>query len=361
MIHTMNKARKNILVIKLRYIGDVLLTTPVFETLRSNYPGARIVALVNKGTEAMLADNPAVDEVLVLERHSNRLIDFMAQLRLIGKLRTYHFDYTLELTNSDRGALLSFLSGARRRLGFSSGKKVKKIDRHLLFTDLVVTDGTQHIVEYHLTMARYLKCAVDKRDLHLYWKEEEEASCRKILKQEDFSLDERFVVMHPFSQAQFKAWHVNRYAAACDYLYDTWDIKTVLVCGNDKSELDFLEKIMAQCKRLPIQLGSKITLKQLAVLMSHAVLFVGVDSGPMHIATAVKTPVVALFGPSRKFRWGPWGDSNTVIQKNWDCVPCGKKGCNGQGVSKCLEELTIGEVINVLDSTLRSRTIIQSE
>jgi heptosyltransferase-3 len=357
----MNKARKNILVIKLRYIGDVLLTTPVFEALRSNYPEAHIVALVNKGTEAMLADNPAVDDVLVLERRSNRIIDFMTQLRLIGKLRTYHFDYALELTNSDRGALLSFLSGARRRLGFRPRTKMKRINRRLLLTDLVRADGTQHIVEYHLTMARHLKCSVDTQDLHLYWKEEEEASCRKILKEKGLSLDERFVVMHPFSQAQFKAWHVDSYAAACDYLYDMWGIKTVLVCGNDKSELDFLEKIMAQCKRLPIYLGSKTTLKQLAALMSHAVLFFGVDSGPMHIATAVKTPVVALFGPSRKFRWGPWGDNNTVIQKSWDCVPCGKKGCNGQGVSKCLEELTIGEVINVLDSTLRSRTKIQSE
>jgi heptosyltransferase-3 len=357
----MNKGRKNILVIKLRYIGDVLLTTPVFEALRSNYPEARIVALVNKGTETMLAGNPAVDDVLVLERHSNRIIDFMAQLRLVGKLRRYHFDYALELTNSDRGAVLSFLSGAIRRLGFRPRKKMKRINRRLLLTDLVRADGTQHIVEYHLTMARHLKCAVDTRDLHLYWKEEEEAYCRKILKQEDFSLDERFVVMHPFSQALYKAWHVDKYAAACDYLYDTWGIKTVLVCGNDKSELDYLEKIMAQCKHLPIHLGSKITLKQLTALMSHAVLFVGVDSGPMHIATAVKTPVVALFGPSRKFRWGPWGDDHTVIQKSWDCVPCGKKGCNGGGVSKCLEQLTIEEVVPVLDTALHSRMRKQSE
>lgn len=356
----MSKVRKNILVIKLRYIGDVLLTTPVFETLRSNYPEARIVALVNKGTESMITDNPAVDDVLVLERHSNRIIDLLGQLRLISKLRACHFDYALELTNSDRGTVLSFLSGATRRLGFMPRTRVKRINRRLLLTDLVRTDGTQHIVDYHLTMARHLQCTVDNRNLHLYWKEEEEATLRKILKKQDLFLDERFVVMHPFSQARFKSWNVDSYAAVCDYLYDTWGIKTVLVCGNDKNELDFLGKIMAQCKCPPIHLGSKITLKQLAALVSHAVLFIGIDSGPMHIATAVKTPVIAVFGPSRKFRWGPWGD-HVVIQKSWQCVPCGKKGCNGKGVSKCLEQLTLEEVMPVLDSVLCSHTIKQSE
>ncbi len=351
----MKTAENNILVIKLRYIGDVLLTTPVFEALRSNYPEARIVALVNKGTEAVLTDNPAIDEVLTLERHVNRINDLMIQLRLVRRLRSYHFNYALELTNSDRGAMLSFLSGADKRIGYRPRDKMKRINRRFLLTDLVSADGRQHIVEYHLAMLRPLDCAVKTRQLRLYWKDADEAGLKHVFETDKISVDGQFVVMHPFSRVPSKAWRADNYAAVCDHLYETWGIRTILVCGNDNSEKNFLEKIKTRCQCSPVHLGAKLTLKQLAVLVSRAILFFGIDSGPMHIAMAVNTPVIALFGPSRKFRWGPWGDNHQVIQKSWPCVPCGKKGCDGRGVSNCLEELTIDEVVPVLDAALRSR------
>ena len=343
----------NILVIKLKYLGDVLVTTPVFEALRYCYPRASISALVNKGTEEMLTQNPFLDNVFTLDESTNPVAGLIKYLQLIQRLRRMSVDIALELTNSDRGAILAFLSCAKRRLGFQSKKK-KMLDRHLIFTDLITVQGAMHIVDYHLEMVKYLGCAFTKKELSLYWSQEEESTCIHILKDHGFSLKKKFVVLHPISRARYKAWHLDGYAAVCDYLKRDCDTQTILVCSNNEDERHFIHGIVKISKTEPLNLGGQLSLKQLAILISHAKLFIGIDSAPMHIATAVKTPVVAIFGPSRQFRWGPWGSGNTVIQKSWDCVPCGKEGCKGEGRSKCLDDLSIEEVISVVGSKMDS-------
>lgn len=347
----MHDGIKNILVIKLRYLGDVLVITPVFDALRYSYPKAFISALVNKGTETMLTQNPAIDAVLVLERSANPVLDLIKHLQLIRKLRMFDFDLALELTNNDRGAILGFLSGAKRRLGFRS-RRMKKLDRHLLFTDLVTAQGSRHIVDYNLEMIEYLGCTFPEKGLSLYWTKEEESTCWQILRENGLSPNQSFVVLHPISQARYNAWHLDGYVAICDYLQKECGIQTILVCDNNTDERHFVNRIVQMSKSAPIDLGGQLSLKHLAALLSHAKLFIGIDSGPMHMAAAVKTPVVAIFGPSRQFRWGPWGEGHTVIQKSWKCVPCGKKGCNGEGRSRCLDELSIEEVIPVIESRI---------
>ena len=99
----------------------------------------------------------------------------------------------------------------------------------------------------------------------------------------------------------------------------------------------------------PINLVGRLSLKELGALIAQARFFFGVDSAPMHLAAAVDTPAVALFGPSGVFNWGPWGEGHLVIQKDWDCVPCGRDGCEGSKVSRCLMELAPEEVLRRLE------------
>ena len=346
----MHKDIDNILVIKLRHIGDVILTIPVFEALRYNYPEAFIAALVNENAAPVLEQNPSINRVLTLPRSSNRVQNFRGQLELIHELRKLRFDLVLDLSRSDRGAFFSFVTGARNRLGFKS-RNTKKVDRHLLFTELVISRGKQHIVDYHLEMIKQLKLEIPGKDLAIYWNKSEEDMCRRILGENGISLNENFVVLHPFSRDKHKAWRVDGYAKICDYICERWGIRTILIGGSDELERSLVNKIAMTAKNSSVNLGGQLSLKQLAVALSRAVLFVGIDSGPMHIAAAVSTPVVAIFGPSRWFRWGPWGDNHTVIQKSWDCVPCAKKGCNDDGgVSRCLDELTAEEVLPIINT-----------
>ncbi|MBN2538673.1 MAG: putative lipopolysaccharide heptosyltransferase III [Deltaproteobacteria bacterium] len=343
----------NILVIKLRHIGDVILTIPVFEALRYNYPDAFIAALVNEEAGPVLEHNPSVNRVFTLQRSSHPVHSFRRQLELMYGLRKQRFDLVLELSKNDRGAFYSFVTGAEKRLGFKS-RKGKRVDRQLLFTDLVTPSGTQHIVDYHLEMIEKLALNVPGKDLALYWDQSEEDMCGRILEEEGIFSDDQFIVLHPFSRDRHKSWHVDSYAKICDYMSEQWGVRTVLIGGSDEMERSLVDRVAVTAKSSPINLGGRLSLKHLAAVSSRALLFVGIDSGPMHVASAVGTPVVAIFGPSRRFRWGPWGEGHEVIQKDWPCVPCGKKGCDGTGRSRCLDELSVEEVTAVLEPRMKS-------
>ncbi|OPY90338.1 MAG: Lipopolysaccharide core heptosyltransferase RfaQ [Syntrophus sp. PtaU1.Bin208] len=350
-----------ILVIKLRYLGDVLLTTPVFEALRVRYPDAFIAAVVNRGTEDMLSGNPAIDKIFKVERDSRPLKDLQKQLSLIREIRNFKFDVVLELTHNSRAAILAFLSGAKKRLGYKPKKK-KGFRRTLLLTDLVTVGKKLHVIDRHLEMAKSLGCSFLPTKPALYWSPQDQNACEDILKSNGVSGDLPYVVVHPSSTAIHKVWSAEGYAALCDYLAEKKAIRTILICGKDEAEFRLNGKICDLAKRPPLNLGGKLSLKQTAALLSKALLFIGIDSGPMHMAAAVGTPVLAIFGPSRPWRWGPWGEGQVVVQKNWDCVPCGKKGCrNDGGESRCLMELTPDEVLlpveRKLDQISRQRAL----
>ena len=234
---------KNILVIKLRYLGDVVVTTPVFKELRYHYPKAFIAALVNKGTEAMLTQNPDIDKLLVLERYKNPVLNFIKQIGLINILRELHFDLVLELTANDRGAFLGFMSGAKRRVGFKPAK-MKKLDRHLLFTDLITPNEKEHIIEHHLRMIKYLGYIPLRKDLALYWSKEDETDCNQVLRKKGLSLNDHFVVLHPILQARFRAWRIEGYAAICDYLQKKYSRNCKIVGKEGNLEWDFNENIV---------------------------------------------------------------------------------------------------------------------
>jgi len=341
-----------ILVIKLRYLGDVLLTTPVFDALRSRYPEAFIAAVVNKGTEDMLTKNPAIDHIFTLERDSRLFSDLQKQFKLIKEIRNRHFDIVLELTHNDRAAVLACLSGARRRFSYSSRKK-KRLHRRLLLTDLIPVSRNFHVIDKHLEMAKALDCSFLPTKPSLYWSPQDQTACEEILKRNGVSEELPYVVLHPSSTAIHKVWTVEGYAALCDYLADKKAVQTILICGKDEVEDRLNREICDRAKSTPLNLGGKLSLKQTAVLLSKALLFIGIDSGPMHMAAAVDTPVLAIFGPSRSWRWGPWGKGQVIVQKKWDCVPCGKKGCrNDGGESRCLMGLSIEEVLPAVEGKL---------
>lgn len=219
---------------------------------------------------------------------------------------------------------------------------------------MIEVENNLHIAKKNLEMAKALECSLPNIKPVLYWKMQDQAACQQVLKNNDISEDVPYVVLHPSSSALHKAWTVECYAALCGYLRDRWAVRTILISGKDPEELRQNQEICALAKSYPLNLGGQLSLKQTAALLSKAKLFIGIDSGPMHMATAVNTPVVAIFGPSRAWRWGPLGDGHVVIQKDWACVPCGKKGCEGSGKSRCLDELSLEEVTAILEPKLKS-------
>ncbi len=332
---------KRILVIKLKQPGDVLVSTPVIAALKEAWPDCHLTYLVPKGTEAMVADHPGLDGLLVVDR---RGATWRETLRFIRKLRQAHFDLVLELSGGDRGAIYAFLTGARERLGFEHPRQ-PFWQRHACFTRLLPRPPVKmHLVEQNLAAVRALGISPVNPHLQFFWDDQVEQRVRGLLA--SLGLAERpFVVVHPGAGWRFKCWTPSGYARVIEAFEQEWNLPVVLTGTKATHEQDLLAAVLQECRAGPINLVGRLGLKELGALIARARLFFGMDSAPMHLAAAVNTPAVALFGPSGVFNWGPWGEDHLVIKKDWECLPCGKDGCHGSKISRCLVELTPEEVL----------------
>lgn len=357
---------KKILVIKLRHIGDVLLTTPVFKALKENFPNSFVAALVNKGTEAVLERNPYIDEIITYDREIKKMPIFKRyaeEIRFLLQIGKMNFDTTIDLTGGDRAAFISFFSGAKKRIGIKSrGFKGKRY----LYTDIFEIDGQKHTVLQNLDVLEKAGLKVGKPEVTLVVTEEEKKWAEKLI----FGCSSRVVHIHPTSRWLFKCWK-DEYMAETIKWFLTSGWKVVLTSSSEEKELKKIKSILS-C--IPskfinesnlINLAGRLTLRQLIAVSSVCDLYFGIDTAPMHIAAALGKPVVALFGPSGAFHWGPWDNKanekpyperngiqrfgkHTVIQRNWQCIPCGQDGCHGSKISNCLFDIKPEEVIEIL-------------
>ena len=323
---------KNILIIKLRYIGDVILSLPTLKMLREHYPGARLVCLVNPGTQEVLTHNPHVDEVLVMARGSLR-----EQIEFLLELRNHHFDCVIDLTDGDRSAFLSWFSGAPRRIGFNRENRW----RGMLYSDCVdgEPDGDRHMVVHHAQALRPLGVTSLPFDPTIDVPEEYSANVRTKLERLGlFHLP--WVMMHTTARYWFKAWPIERFALLINKI-QAKGIPIVLVGHSaDFNEASFLQ---AEAKESLISLVGETSLLELSGFMKNASLFVGNDTGLMHMAAAVGCPVVALFGPTDPDVWGPRGPKVRTIYKGLDCRACFHPGCS-RGEESCMNQISVDEV-----------------
>ncbi len=375
--HNVNR----ILVIKLRHIGDVLMTVPVFRALKQTFPSARTTALVNAGSEEVLKGSAYVDEILVFDRAIKRLpvlTRYKREADFLAQVRKNRFDMAIDLTGGDRAALLSYLSGARYRTGWESKKGF--IGKKRLYTHLSRPDGSKHIVLQNMDAVRPFGIYAEDLSIDFYIPDADRIHIRKILGPEDQKelKNGGIVHVHPTSRWLFKCWDDRSMAEIIRWLLDR-GMRVAVTSSLVQNELEKTRGILSIVgpHHGLVDLCGATTIKQLAALSEIADLFFGVDSAPMHIAASVGTPVVALFGPSGAFNWGPWDNIessklkgglagapypgrsgiqtfgiHTVIQEERECIPCGSDGCDGSKASKCLEEIKPATVKEILSERL---------
>lgn len=334
------KAISKILIIKLRYIGDVLLSTPVAANLRHHFPASYIAMVVNRGTEEVLRYNPHLNAVISLDRSKikgNLVNRMQSVLNYISRIRKEKFDLVVDLTDGDRGAILSFLSGAPLRVGYNAEGKI----RGRLYTRIVHPLGSLiHNVEYQLEAVRAIGLPIHSKRLELRWGEEEDRSVQKWLMTKGLA-DHPFVTAHPGARWWFKQWPLDRFAFLAESLREQFGLETVFLVGEkEQEELKEIQRYM----RRPFIVAEGLTLLQLTALIQRSRLFVGNDNGPMHIAAAVGTPVVALFGSSDPKVWGPWGEGHAILYKGVSCSPCTHTGCD-MGDLNCMRQISVSEVV----------------
>lgn len=362
---------KKILVIKLRHIGDVLLTVPAIRALKENFPEASVTALVNSGTEDMLTLNPLLDGIVCYDRAVKKMPAhrrLAAEFKFIGGLRRSGFDMTVDLTGGDRPALIGFLTGAKHRLGYDPAGR-GFAGKRLLYTHLADRPSLRtHAIMRDLGLLREFGIDTDYLAVDIHTLREDDEFVLRELEARGLKKGGRYAHIHPTSRWLFKCWTDKGMACVMDRINGE-GLKAVITSGPDQRELEKVRSIISLMKTAPVDLSGRLKLKHLASLSRGAEFFLGVDSAPMHIAAAAGARVIGIFGPSGAFDWGPWDNAavtkngvkcvekgyacspyprkggvqrfgaNIVIQKDWDCIPCGKDGCGGSKKSDCLDRI----------------------
>jgi heptosyltransferase-3 len=334
------KGVQKILVIKLRQLGDVLLTGPVFNTLRRRFEGAEIHAYVYIEAFPMLEGHPGVDQLIGYDRGWKKRglwKRVKEEWRLWRKLRKGGYDLVINLTEGDRGALAARASKAGVRVGFQPKGRWQKG----LYTHVVKhCPSLRHTVERNLDALRRIGIFPE-------WEERE-----LFLKVPESKIQGPYVVIHPTSRWRFKSLPVEKMRELAEELIRRGK-RLVFTSGPEPTEIEMVKEITRGLD--VIDLSGQISLKELGGLIGGSEFLVCVDSVPFHMANALKKEVVAIFGPTSEVTWGPWRNEGArIVAQNLSCRPCYQDGCGGSKRSDCLATLPVEAILGAIQTLPQS-------
>lgn len=343
-----------VLVVKLRHHGDVLVTSPVFSVLKAHHPHLQIDALIYKETEEMLSLHPSLDRLFTIDRSwKKRGVKYQLaqEWALFQALKDRKYDLLILLTEQWRGLILKHLLKIPFAVVANYRRRQNRFWRSS-FTHLYPHTPNRHKVEFHLDALRVLGLhpqAAEKK-LSLVVSAEDRRKVDSLLEENGVHGD--FILLHPASRWFYKCWEIDKYAALIDNLRSKG--YCVVISGAPSPvEYQFISGIKAKARSEVIDVSGKLTLKQLAGLIERATCFVGVDSGPMHIAAAMGTPIVALFGPGNQAVWRPWCDHYEIVSTKPPCQPCSQRGCANSEFSQCVADIEVQDVLAAIERMLR--------
>jgi heptosyltransferase-2 len=337
----------NILVMRYRFIGDTVLTVPFLRNLRRAEPKAFIAWMVAPGSSDVVKGIPYVDEMITWDpvtihadsRGTHRTL--AAKLAFLRDLRRRRFDKIYVLKRSLSSAVLAWLSGAPRRIGFDTE------GRGVLLTTRVPYRHDQHEVENFLDVLRADGVKVEDDFLEIWTRPEEEERVARILADRGVAPAEQLAVIHPFSAVQERSWPLENFAELTVRIRKETGYQPVVVGGT--GDIDRFQRTRHLFRDGIVDLVGKCDLRDTIALLKRSALFVGNDSGIMHLAAAAGTPLVALFGPQSPVKFGPWSKKAKVIYKGFPCSPCRQKFFSECVPSprqrpECMETISVEEV-----------------
>ncbi len=293
----------------MRFHGDMLLTTPVISTLKQNYPNAEIDVLLYQDTMPILSVNSDIHALYGIKNKKNhgfsKIYNFLS---LLLKLRRNTYDLVVNLTDQWIIAILVRSISAPVKLSqLIYGRKSKYWNNS--FTHLVLAQG-ENIVTKNLSILNPLGLTkIYNKTTMSYRKQDWETIKKKLFL---LGIRSNYVVIQPTARQFFKCWDDKKFSQVIDSL-SSRGYKVVLTSSPCKADINIINHIVSHCKMKPIiKLAGKTSFPELGALIAHAVLFIGVDSAPIHIAAAVNTPIICLFGATNHIAWRPW--SKNVVQ-----------------------------------------------
>ncbi len=293
----------NVLLIQLKRIGDLVLTVPAIAALRKDFPEARISLAVAHSSRELLPAIPGLDRTFVARGRVSDAAQWVA-------LATAKFDYCLDFSRTDRSAFLTLLSGAQKRISYDTIRREPL--RQLSYNEFVPSRVLfMHTVDHHLALLAPLGVHHAAGSIHLAVPPSFKTRAAAVIAQEN--LGDNFVIIHPGSARAEKFWVARRWAEVANEIPDQ-TTRIVLTGGKSRMEKEHVARIKSHLRRPVIDLSGQLDLLTLSALIERARLLLTIDSAPMHLAGALGTPQVALFGPTNPFHWHPRGTPAIVLR-----------------------------------------------
>ncbi len=333
MIITKNP--ENILIIRLSAIGDVVNVLPALSLLRSHFPTSRITWLVEDKASGILTGHPDIDEVIVYPRKKwqSEILKIDKSLNIISetlsfykRLRGNHYDLVIDFQGNLKSAVMNLITGSRKRLGF--GKGHCKEFNYLSTQYHAYPVGREiHRIDKNLSLLKEL--GIETRYLRPELpatKEDEEYISKFINNSANPSLP--IIIIHPGTSkfGSFKQWSPTNYTLLADMILEKYEANIIFTWG--PGEFGVVKEILKNMKHMAIPACETDSIKQLTELIKRATLFIGGDTGPLHIASIMNIPIVGIYGPKDPTIYGPYNGKAIVIKKDVPCSPCKKRTCD---------------------------------
>jgi len=345
-----NTQYRRILITRMRFIGDIVLTTPVIRSVRTACPDARIAYMGERNAVALLEQNPFLDEIIPYDYARPAVLE---QARVAFQLKGKRFDLAVDLFGNPRSALLTRLSGARVRVG------PDRRERGRLYTIRVTDDGREKTaVEFHnqYIAAAGIPPVASKPELFLTDEEKRDAaSYLRWVCGDGKPMDpgRPVVGIHPGATWPAKKWLPERFAELADTLRAKLGAIVIITAGPGDAET--VAAVRARSVSAPFALAV-LPLRQLAAVISRCSIFVSNDAGPMHVAAALGVPTIGLFGPGEESIWFPYDRraGHAPLRRDVPCHPCHLDFCNreGEGYMECMKLLGVADVFTAVERAL---------
>ena len=334
---------RKVLLVRLRSIGDTVLATPSVFALKRFLPNVTVDILVEDWVAPLLNDHPHVDNVIVLERGG-----FMTRARVARELRGANYDVVYNLHGGTTATFLTRATGARHRVGFKSYQYAQLHNHQAPSPLLLWGQQKTHSVEQQLALLGWTGVPVtDRPRTQLGISAEANEKVRQLLANAALT-DRKIALIHPAAAFETKQWATEHFARVAEFLSDRGFAPVAIAAPNERA---LLEKLSSEAAVKITTLD--LALPEVTALAARSSLFVGNDSGIAHIAAAVGTPAVVIFGSSNIAHWRPWNSAPAeVVFEEMPCQPCHGYFCEKFDQPECILRVPVTRVTAAIDRIL---------
>lgn len=338
--------KPRILLIKLRSIGDVIYNTSVYTALKKRFPDSHLTVLVEPASLDIVRSHPAVDQALCFRKGR-----FFKEARFYLDLFRSRYDVAIDMHEGTRGALMCFVSQAKYRVGNKYAKRSFLYNEKLDFSDL----EPRYPIDYQVALIKKMGAEFDEPSPEIHFDDVSGENARRILDGNGIGADDQYGIIHCGTRKKYDQWQFSKFAELSESIAERFGVKVILTCGpgEESQAEEVLKNVKGEAPAFftaPLQELGRIT-RSARFAVCH-------NGGYMHLASALKTPVVALFGVVNPRVWKPLGDRDIVLYKELECSPCNSKTRKAEcfdGDAECKRRIEVDDVLSAVESLLQDQ------